>query len=66
MAAPANPTPASAPVVLACQGCPYTWEPGRVDLDELAELLGSGCPQCGDWLWFGELVVPAPRAGEHR
>jgi hypothetical protein len=52
------------PVVLDCQGCTYTWEPGRVDLDDLAELLGSGCPQCGDWLWFGELAVPAPRAGE--
>ena len=42
--------------VLVCQTCPYVWDPGAVDLDEFAELVRSGCPDCGGWVWLGELI----------
>ena len=42
--------------VLVCQTCPYVWEPGAVDGDEFAALVRSGCPDCGGWIWLGELV----------
>jgi hypothetical protein len=42
--------------VLVCQTCPFVWEPGAVDADEFAALVRSGCPDCGGWVWLGELV----------
>ena len=42
--------------VLVCQACPYVWEPGAVDPDEFAALVRSGCPDCGGWVWLGELI----------
>lgn len=42
--------------VLMCHSCPYVWEPARVGAVEFAELVRSGCPSCGGWVWVGELV----------
>ena len=42
--------------VLVCQTCPYVWEPAGVDADEFAALVRWGCPDCGGWVWLGELV----------
>jgi hypothetical protein len=48
---------ASGSVVLACQGCSFTWDPGWVDAQEFADLCREGCPECGDWLWMTEAAA---------
>jgi len=42
--------------VLICQSFPYVWEPAQIDGEEFAVLVRSGCPECGGWVWLGELV----------
>lgn len=42
--------------VLVCQSCPYVWEPAVGDAGEFAALVRWGCPDCGGWVWMGELV----------
>lgn len=42
--------------VLVCQTCPYVWEPAAVDAEEFAALVRYGCPDCGGWVWVGELI----------
>lgn len=42
--------------VLVCQTCPYVWEPTEITGDAFADLVRSGCPDCGGWVWLGELV----------
>lgn len=42
--------------VFVCQTCPYVWEPAAVDAGEFAALVRCGCPECGGWIWLGELV----------
>lgn len=48
--------------VLVCATCPYVWEPSAIDSDEFAALVQAGCPDCGGWVWLGELA----EAGEAR
>jgi len=45
-----------ADAVLVCQSCPHVFEPARMTADEFATLVGEGCPECGGWVWLGELV----------
>jgi len=45
--------------VLVCQGCGHEFEPQPGDLHEVEQLVTDGCPQCGDWLFFTELVTAA-------
>lgn len=58
--------PAARPqLVLVCQGCRYAVEPvGSDDLHAVTD----GCPECGDWLYLGDLAdhppVPRPRRAE--
>ncbi len=47
--------------VLVCQTCPYVWEPGVTGAAEFAELVRDGCPDCGGWVWLGELVETGDR-----
>jgi hypothetical protein len=47
--------------VLVCQTCPYVWEPAAGDADEFAGLVRSGCPDCGGWVWLGEIVEAEAR-----
>lgn len=42
--------------VLVCQDCPHVWEPARTTATEFAALVRAGCPDCGGWVWLGELV----------
>lgn len=42
--------------ILVCQSCSHVWEPGVTSVDEFAALVRSGCPDCGGWVWLGELV----------
>ena len=57
MAAPVKPGPSAVPCgVLVCQSCPYVWEPASTTPEEFAVLVRSGCPECGGWVWLGELV----------
>lgn len=51
-----KPTPAPMRAVLVCHACPYVWEPAVSDADEFAVLIRDGCPDCGGWIWLGELV----------
>lgn len=47
--------------VLICQGCRYAWEPAAPDWTaEHLQALSSGCPECGDWLYLGEIAPPDP------
>jgi hypothetical protein len=47
--------------VLVCQTCPYVWEPSNMGADDFAALVQFGCPDCGGWVWLGELLeVGAP------
>jgi hypothetical protein len=47
-------------VVLICAGCGYGWEPdGPQWTEEHLRALSAGCPECGDWLWLGELAGTA-------
>lgn len=48
--------------VLVCQFCPYVWEPAQTGSDEFAALIRSGCPDCGGWVWLGELVGAGDRS----
>jgi hypothetical protein len=51
-------------VVLLCQGCRYGWEPHDAAWNEdYLRALSNGCPECGDWLYLGQLTIPAPRPG---
>jgi hypothetical protein len=54
------PQPLRTPV-LTCQSCPYAWEPGTTERTELDELMRTGCPECGDWLWLNELAEAGGR-----
>lgn len=47
--------------VLACQGCSYAWEPGTTEVAEFDGLMREGCPDCGDWLWVGEVAEAGER-----
>lgn len=47
--------PASA--VFTCTGCGFTYEPAVEDLD--AGRTGCPDPDCGGWMFWAELVVPA-------
>ncbi|MGQ0575736.1 MAG: hypothetical protein ACT4RN_16265 [Pseudonocardia sp.] len=51
-----KPAPEPTRAVLVCQACPYVWEPTQTDADEFAVLVRAGCPDCGGWIWLGELV----------
>jgi hypothetical protein len=51
----------AARAVLVCQVCPYVWEPAVVTPEEFAELVRSGCPDCGGWVWLGELIEAGGR-----
>lgn len=42
--------------VLVCQSCPYVWEPDSTTSEQFADLVRSGCPDCGGWVRVGELV----------
>lgn len=42
--------------VLVCSTCRDTWEPAAVDAEEFAGLVADGCPECGGWVWLGELA----------
>lgn len=42
--------------VLVCQDFPHVWEPARTTAAEFAALVRAGCPDCGGWVWLGELV----------
>lgn len=42
--------------VLVCQSCPHVWELGSVAPEEFGALVRTGCPECGGWVWLGELV----------
>jgi len=48
--------------VLVCADCPYVWEPAALSGEEFADLIRTGCPECGGWVWLGELA----EAGEAR
>jgi len=48
--------------VLVCQTCPYVWEPAEIGADEFVALIRSGCPECGGWVWLGELVGAGERS----
>jgi hypothetical protein len=51
-------------LVLVCQGCRYAWEPtASTFTPEQLRPLAGGCPQCGDWLFLGELAdsIRTPR-----
>jgi hypothetical protein len=55
--------------VLVCQGCGYAWEPaGPGWTAEHLHALAQGFPECGDWLYLGELAdpphVPYPRKAD--
>jgi hypothetical protein len=44
--------------MVLCAGCRYAWE--RADsANEQLQAADGGCPQCGDWLFLGELIDPA-------
>jgi hypothetical protein len=45
-----------ADAVLVCQSCPHVSEPARMTGDEFAALVRAGCPECGGWVWLGELA----------
>jgi hypothetical protein len=46
--------------VLICAGCSYAWEPDDgAGTGEDLQGVDIGCPQCGDWLFLGELIDPA-------
>lgn len=46
--------------VLLCQSCPYVWEQAETDSAEFAALVRAGCPDCGGWIWLGELLGDGP------
>ncbi|GAA3219474.1 hypothetical protein GCM10017691_02950 [Pseudonocardia petroleophila] len=47
--------------VLICQGCRFAWEPTGPDwTGEHLQALSNGCPECGDWLYLGEIAPPDP------
>lgn len=53
-------------LVLICEGCRYAWEPLAAEwtTDHL-RAFAAGCPECGDWLYLGELADhPRPRRAE--
>lgn len=57
MAAPLDCGSSTAPrAVLVCQSCPFVWEPDGTTAEEFAALVRTGCPDCGGWVWLGELV----------
>jgi hypothetical protein len=46
--------------VLTCAGCRYAWEPAEGPWTaEHLQAFATGCPQCGDWLYLGQLANPA-------
>ncbi len=47
--------------VLVCQGCHQVWEPAQTGADDFAALATAGCPECGGWVWIGELVEAGSR-----
>jgi hypothetical protein len=48
-------------LVLICQGCRFGWEPTGPDWSgEHLQALSNGCPECGDWLYLGEIAPPDP------
>jgi len=47
--------------VLVCTACSYVWEPAAVTSDEFAALVRRGCPECGNWIWLGELAEAGER-----
>lgn len=55
-------TPPNADTVLLCQNCRYAVEATAPDGQRA---LIDGCPDCGDWLFLGDLAettpIPAPR-----
>jgi hypothetical protein len=60
-----RPRPATAApdrrMVLICESCRYAFEPLWQWTAEHLQALADGCPECGDWLYLGELVDPDPR-----
>lgn len=53
--------------VLICQGCRFAWEPDAREWSaEHIQALAAGCPECGDWLYLGEIApadsTPIPRS----
>jgi hypothetical protein len=61
-----EPAPAEGRAVLICQGCHFAWEPASmVWTGEYLQALSGGCPECGDWLYLGELHA-RPVGGEQR
>jgi hypothetical protein len=43
-----------------CAGCSYAWEPADgAGPDAHLQAIDTGCPECGDWLFLGELIDPA-------
>lgn len=53
-------------VVLICQSCRYAWEPASLEWTaDYLRALSAGCPECGDWLYLGEIAerqdVASPR-----
>lgn len=60
-----TPDAAAPHVVLICQGCRYAFEPAGSDwTPEYMRALAGGCPECGDWLYLGELADPSPRKAQ--
>lgn len=51
-----TPAPEPTRAVLVCHACPYVWEPAVTHADEFAGLVRAGCPDCGGWVWLGDLV----------
>ncbi|MDN5931798.1 hypothetical protein ACVGOW_00945 [Pseudonocardia saturnea] len=61
-AAVAKPRP-----VLICESCRYAWEPAVPSWTaEHVQALSNGCPECGGWLYLGEIAptnpTPTPRS----
>ncbi|MFC5996742.1 hypothetical protein ACFQE5_21265 [Pseudonocardia hispaniensis] len=51
-----QPAPELIRAVIVCQACPYVWEPARTERREFEVLVRDGCPDCGGWVWLGELA----------
>lgn len=48
-------------LVLICAACRYAWEPlSGTWTAEDRQAFAAGCPECGDWLFLGELADPGP------
>ncbi len=58
-------TDANSRVVLICAGCRYAFDPLGDWTAEHLQAFAGGCPECGDWLYLGELADPGPR-GTHQ